>query len=327
MTGRNHSFLLRSLYVFLVSSCSFFLQAQNPATPQPAPTDPANAIKSPQSPSAQPTNSNAKLGVGDLIEMTVFGVPELSVKTRISMSGDVYLPLIAYVHVADLTVDEAQGLIQKRLEDGEFVRDPHVSIFVDESASQSVTIIGEVGHPGQFSAIGDRRLFDMISAAGGLTEKAGRNVTIERRGDPNQTIVVQLSSNLADDTKDNVVIEPGDTIIVSLAGIIYVVGDVNRPSGFRIEDQSFTVLKALALAGGNTKTSSLGKTRILRPTSNGVQEIPVDLKKVLYNKAPDVAMVKGDILFVPGSAAKAAAYRTVDAAVALSTAVAIVALQ
>ena len=117
--------------------------------------------------------------MGDLIEINVFGVPDLSTKTRISGSGDLYLPLIDYVHVADLTTDEAQELIQKRLEDGGFVRGPHVSIFVDESASQAVILLGEVAHPGAYPAIGDRRLFDMISAAGGLSDKAGRNVTID----------------------------------------------------------------------------------------------------------------------------------------------------
>ena len=180
-----------------------------------------------------------KLGPGDLIEIAVFGVPDLSTKTRVSGSGDVYLPLIDYVHVADLTTDEAQVMIQKRLEDGGFVRGPHVSIFVDESASQAITMLGEVARPGPYPALGDRRLFDLISAAGGFSDKAGRNVTIERRGDPSQKVELQLSSsNLAENMKDNVDVYPGDTIIVSRAGIIYVVGDVNHPSGFVIEDNS-----------------------------------------------------------------------------------------
>jgi len=296
--------------------------AQTPAAeeaPQPAP---ANETASPR----LRANSNVKLGIGDLIEIGVFGVPDLSTKTRISGSGDIYFPLIDYVHIADLTTDEAQELIQKRLEDGGFVRGPHVSIFVDESASQAITLMGEVNKPGPYPAIGERRLFDLISAAGGLTDKAGRNVTIERRGDPGEKIDLQLSSNLAEDTKNNVDILPGDTIIVSRAGIIYVVGDVNRPSGFMIEDNSLTVLKALALAGGGTRTAALNKTKILRQTPNGVQEIPVNLKKVLYAKAPDMALVKGDVLFIPGSSAKAAAYRTADAAMSMSTALAVVAV-
>jgi polysaccharide biosynthesis/export protein len=324
MSGRNRRFVLRSLNVLLVGLCSLHLLAQTPGAGEPPQSAPASESAAPAS-SHLLANSNIKLGVGDLIEITVFGVPDLSIKTRISGSGDVYLPLIDYVHISDLTTDEAQELIQKRLEDGGFVRGPHVSIFVDESASQAITLVGEVNHPGPYPAIGDRHLFDLISAAGGLTDKAGRKVTIERRGDP-QPIELQLSSNLAEDTQNNVDVYPGDTIIVSRAGIIYVVGDVNRPSGFLIEDNNLTVLKALALAGGNTRTSSLGKTRIIRQGPNGVQEIPVDLKKMLYSKAPDVAMVRGDILFIPGSAAKAAGYRTADVAVSMTTALAIVAL-
>jgi polysaccharide export outer membrane protein len=330
MSGWNRRFLLRSAHVFFVGLCSLQLAAQTPAAveapPQPAPTSQTTSPQSsPQSPRPL-ANSNVKLGIGDLIEITVFGVPDLTTKTRVSGSGDVYLPLIDYVHVAELTTDEAQELIQKRLEDGGFVRGPHVAIFVDESASQAITVIGEVIRPGAYPAIGERRLFDLISAAGGLTDKAGRNVTIEHHGDPSRKVDLQLSSNLAEDTQNNVDVFPGDTIIVSRAGVIYVVGDVNHPSGFLIEDTNLSVLKALALAGGSTRTSALNKTRILRQTPNGVQEIPVNLKKVLYAKAPDLPLVKGDILFIPGSAAKAAAYRTADAAMSLSTTLAVVAV-
>jgi polysaccharide biosynthesis/export protein len=304
---------------------SLNLVAQTPAVGDAPKPVTANEPAPPQS-RGPLANSNVKLGVGDLIEISVFGVPDLSTKTRISGSGDVYLPLIDYVHIADLSTDEAQELIQKRLEDGGFVRGPHVSIFVDESASQAITLLGEVARPGPYPAIGERRLFDLISAAGGLTDKAGRKLTIERRGDPSHPVELQISANLAEDTQSNVDVFPGDTIIVSRAGIVYVVGDVSRPSGFLIEDNSLSVLKALALAGGGTRTSALSKTRILRQTPNGVQEIPVNLKKVLYAKAPDLPLVKGDVLFIPGSAAKTAAYRTADAAMSMSTALAVVAI-
>ena len=329
MSGRNRRFLLQSLYIFWVGLCSLHVLAQTPVTgevPQSAPAD--ETATPPQSPRL-PANSNVKLCIGDLVEISVFGVPDLSTKTRISGSGDVYLPLIDYVHVAGLTTDEAQQLIQKRLEDGGFVRGPHVSIFVNESASQAITMVGEVSRPGSYPAIGERRLFDLISAAGGFTEKAGRIVTIEHHGDPGQKVELQLSSNnLAEDTQENVDIYPGDLIIVSRAGIVYVVGDVQRPAGFLVsEDNALSVLKALALAGGGTRTAALNKARILRQTPNGVQEIPVSLKKILYAKGPDVALVKGDILFIPGSAAKAAAYRTAEAAVALSTTLAVIAVQ
>ena len=344
MPGRNHRFLLRTSQVLILGLCSTGFSTRGasaqtlsaPSAQTPAASDSAsqpsvtakNGDVSTSTAAPQHhlvANSSVKLGPGDLLEITVFGVPDLQSKARITGSGDIYLPLIDYVHVADLTTDEAQELIQKRLEDGGFVREPHVTVFVNEAQSQAVTMVGELAHPGPYTIAGNRTLFDMISAAGGLSDKAGRTVTIIHRDDPDHKIEVQLSVNLAEDTQNNVDVDAGDTIIVSRAGIVYVVGDVQHPAGFMIEDNSLSVLKALALAGGSTRTSSLNKTRILRQTANGIQEIPVPLKKILYAKAPDIPMVKGDVLFVPGSSAKAAAYRTADAAITLTSALAVVA--
>jgi len=327
MSRRSRCLLMRSVCFWVGVSLTSFAQTAVPGnTSATSSTPAANDPAAPKSPRLL-ANSNIKLGVGDLIEISVFGVPDLGTKARVSSSGDIYLPLIDYIHVGDLTTDEAQDVIQKRLEDGGFVRNPHVTIFVDESASQAITVAGEVAHPGTYPAIGERRLYDLLSVAGGLTEKAGRSVIITHRGDSGEKVELQLPQNLAEDTKNNIEVLPGDTIIVSRAGIVYVVGDVTRPSGFLIEDSSLTVLKALALAGGSTRTSSLNGTRILRQTPNGVQEIPVRLKQVMHAKAPDIAMVKGDVLFVPGSAAKAAAYRTADAAMSLTTSLGILAVR
>lgn len=326
MPGWVQSFAVRSVCLLVVSFSCVALVAQTPVAgenPQSTPAQPAT----PSAATGPLANSNIKLGPGDLIEISVFGVPDLATKTRVSSAGDVYLPLIDYVHVADLTTDEAQELIQKRLEDGGFVRNPHVSIYVDESASQAITVVGEVTRPGAYPAIGDRKLYDILSLAGGFTDRAGRTIAIVHRGDPDHKVELQLPRNLTEDTTHNVDIEPGDTIIVSRAGIVYVVGDVAHPSGFLVEDDTLTVLKALALAGGSTKTSALNKTKILRQTPNGIEQIPVALKKVLHAKAPDVALMKGDVLFVPGSSAKAAAYRSADAAMSLTTAVGVVALR
>ena len=327
MFHRSRPFKLRTLHVLLCALFCLPMFAQMPVqdAQPPAPNE-QPPVKTNQPASPIPASSSTKLDAGDLLEITVFGVQDLSTKVRISNSGDVYLPLIDYVHLAGLTVDEAQELIEKRLQDGGFIRSPHVSIFLDESASQAISVLGEVGHPGPYPAIGDRRLYDLISAAGGLTERAGRSVTIVHRSNPDQKTEIRLPSNLAEDTTPNVEIQPGDTIIVSRAGIIYVVGDVARPSGFIIQDNTLTVLKALSLAGGGTRTASLNGSKILRETANGTQEIPVHLKKILHAKSPDVALVKGDILFVPGSAAKSVGYRSAEAAASLTTALTLVAI-
>lgn len=263
-----------------------------------------------------------KLGPGDLLEVTVYNVPELASKARVSNSGDLYLPLIDYVHVEGLTQEEAQSVIEKRLEEGGFVRNPHVTIFVDEANSQGVTVIGEVGKPGIYPDPVDRKLYQVISEAGGFTASASRKIAIIRRNQ-NDPIHVTLPRNLGDELSGNVEILPGDTITVPKAPIIYVVGDVGRPSGFLVDNGTLTVLQALALAGGTNHTAKMGGARIIHKTPTGMTETKVQLKKMLEAKSPDITLQADDILFVPVSGAKIAAARGAEAALGLATAVGI----
>ncbi len=269
-----------------------------------------------------PIDPSARLGPGDLIDVNVYNVPELSTKARVGNSGDIYLPLIDYVHVADLTVERAQALIQKRLADGGFVRNPHVTIFVDEAQSQGVTVLGEVARPGIYPDTGDHKLYQIISLAGGFTQTASRKISIIRRNQPT-AVQVTLPRNLAEDLSGNVEIEPGDTITVPKAPIIYVVGDVGRPSGLLIDNGSLTVLQALALAGGTNRTAKMGSVRIIRKGAKGMIETPVPLKKMLEAKAPDMNLQADDILFIPVSGAKVAAGKTIDAAISSAAALSI----
>jgi len=306
-------------------------QAAKPQTPvtsdqaKPAEKKPAD---SPAIQPEEPQTSAIKLGPGDLVEVTVYGVPELTTKARVSNDGDLYLPLIDYVHVGDLRLEESQKLIEKRLEDGGFVRNPHVSIFVNEYASQGVTLLGEVGKPGIYPVLGDRRLFDMFSAAGGLSERASRTVSITRRTHPEKPELVSLARNLTDKPETNVEVHPGDTIEVFRAPIVYIVGDVGRPSGLLVDNGSLTVLQAVALAGGPNRTAKLNGTRIIRKSNgpNGMTETIVPLKKMLQAKAPDMPLEANDILFVPVSGAKLATARGIETALALTTAVSIYAI-
>jgi polysaccharide biosynthesis/export protein len=274
---------------------------------------------------ATENSSLLRLGPGDLLEVGVYNVPELATKARIGTSGDVYLPLIDYVHVGELTVEEAQALIEKRLEDGGFVRSAHVTIFLDESASQGVTMLGEIAKPGIYPALGDRRLYDLISAAGGFTVSAGRKVSIIRQRSQSGPITVNLPRNLADDLQDNIEIMPGDTITVPRAPIIYVVGDVGRPTGLLVDNGNLTVLQALALAGGPNRTAKMGGTRIIRKGPTGMTETRVPLKKMLEAKAPDINLQADDILFVPLSGARVAAAQGLQAAISTATGLAVIA--
>ena len=288
-------------------------------------TSSSSQAQQPAATGAAHPDSVLRLADGDLIEVSVYGVPDLTTRARIGSNGDAYLPLIDYVHLTGLTAEEAQTLIQKRLSEGGFVKDPHVSLFVDHYSSAGASILGEVTKPGVYQVTGQERLFDLISAAGGLTEKAGRSISVVHRGQDDQPQSVPLSRNLADHAEGNIPIYPGDTVIVRKADVVYVVGDVGRPSGFLMDSGQLTVLQAISLAGGTTRTAKINAARIIRKSPSGISETPVHLKQILEAKAPDVPMQADDILFVPTSAQKVIAARTLEAAIQAATAVGIVA--
>jgi polysaccharide export outer membrane protein len=270
-------------------------------------------------------DSTVRLGAGDLIEVSVYNVPELNTKTRVGGGGDVYLPLIDYVHVEGLTIAEAATVIEKRLDQGGFVKNPHVQLFVDEYTSEGASVLGEISKPGVYPVLGEQRLFSLISAAGGLSDRAGKSITITHG---NQApITVPISRNLEDHPDSNVPVFAGDTVLVRRADIIYVVGDVGRPSGFLMDSGHLSVLQAIALAGGTNTTAKLNAARIIRKGPAGLTETPVPLKKLLEAKADDIPMQADDILFVPTSAKKLFAGRTVEAALQLATSASLIAIR
>ena len=300
----------------------------NPMKPGPGTEPLATRLAGQQSNGSEAAlDTSLRLGPGDLVELNVYNVPELSSKTRVSSNGDVYLPLINYVHLSGLTLEEAQGLIEKRYSDGGFLKDPHVSLFIDEYASQGASVLGEVTKPGVYPVLGEQRLFDLISSAGGFTEKAGKSITVTHRNQPDKPVTVALGRNVTDNPDSNVPVFPGDTVVVRRADVVYVVGDVGRPSGLMMDGGSVTVLQAIAMAGGTNHTAKLSGAKIIHKGPQGMSESPVHLKQILEAKAPDVPMQADDILFVPTSAGKIVAGRTLEAALQAATAVSIVAVR
>ena len=272
-------------------------------------------------------DSAIRLGTGDLVEISVYGVPELNTKTRVGNTGDIYLPLINYVHLGGLTVSEAEVVIERQLARGGFVKNPHVQLFVDEYTSQGVSVLGEVTKPGVYPALGEQRLLDLISAAGGLTDKAGKSITVTHRNQSDKPVVLPLSRDLSDNPRNNVRVYAGDTINVQHADVIYVVGAVVRPSGFLMNDGPVSVLQAIALAGGATSTAKLNSARIIHKGPSGLTQTRVQLKKLLEAKVQDIPLEPDDILFVPASSRKIIAGRTVEAALQLAGTATLVAIR
>jgi polysaccharide export outer membrane protein len=282
---------------FLTWACAFPLLAQNPASANPEPE--ANA------PVAAGPAPALQLSTGDLLDVNVFDTPELSGKLRVDEHGAITLPLGGDLVVSGLTAEQAGKSIGQKLLDGGILKDPHVSVTVLEYATQGVTILGEVKNPGVYPLLGAHGLLDLISAAGGETPNAGKAVTLTHRSDPDHPIVVVIETKPGSTTDFHADIRPGDTIMVSHAGIVYVIGDVGKPGGFLIENNDrLTVLEAIALAQGTNRTASLNHSRLIRKTAGAREQLPVPLKKILANTAPDMLLADGDILFVPVSGPK-----------------------
>ena len=203
---------------------------------------------------------------------------------------------------------------------GGFFTQPQVSVFTKEYATQGVSVLGEVQKPGVYPLLGSRRLFDVLSLAGGTTAKAGKLVSVTHRDHPERRSASRCRMTPAESAKNNIEIFAGDTVVVSRAGVVYVVGDVHRPSGVVMDNGSdMTVLQAIAMAEGTNPTAALNKAEADPKDTERLRRRPSDLKDMLASKAPDVRLQAEDIIFVPNSAAKSATARTLEAIVQTAT--------
>lgn len=278
----------------------------NAATEAPSAT-PSPVKPELTTPSAQPPPSDLVIGDEDLIQIRLYDVQDFNELVRVDANGEVHVPLIGSVKVLGLTTIQAGKLIEKELKDKGYYNNPQVYVSQHEfGGSRAISVLGEVEHPGTFPVIAPRKLFDMISAAGGTTPKAGRDILISHHGNPDKVQKLTFSSDSDKQMDINVDVYPGDTIMVSKAPIVYVVGDVKLPGGFILDKSNgLTILQALALAQGSTNTSALGNSKLIRKTATGPHETQVNLKKILAGKAEDLKLEADDILFIPRSTAKA----------------------
>jgi polysaccharide biosynthesis/export protein len=262
------------------------------------------------------------IGIGDLVQVTMFGTQDFNADFRVSSSGDISLPPLGLVHVAGLSTAEAEKLIERQLVEGGFYREPRVSVFEKEYVTQGVSILGEVKNPGVYPLLADRHLLDVLSQAGGLTANASKTISVTHaaQGAPS---VVTLSPDPELAATSNPAILTGDTIVVATAGVVYVVGNVNKPGGYIMTDNQVTVLQALALAGGNSPMAALDRAQIVRQVKGARQAVPISIKRILDGRNQDIRLQPQDILFIPGSTGKNAVARSMEAILQAAVGVAI----
>jgi polysaccharide export outer membrane protein len=326
IANRHHMVAILRQALILICSCLYSVLSSSAQTKGPtAPTEPFAAYV---------------LGVDDQIVIRALDVDEIDGRmTRVDLRGYVDVPLLGNVKASGLNVEELELQLTKRL--AKYVREPRVTVTVSEYRSQPVSVLGAVNTPGVYNLTGTNTLAQVLSKAGGLRGDAGNTIRITRghawgpiplssaRSDPSaefSTAEVGVKSLLeAKDPQDNILVKPTDVISVPRAELVYVVGDVHRPGGFVLnERESMTVLQAVSMAEGLEKTSAAKNAKILRGgATKTAAEIPVDLVKILSGRSSDVPLLANDILFVPNSAAKSAALRSIEAVIQAGTGIAI----
>ncbi|MGH9403066.1 MAG: polysaccharide biosynthesis/export family protein [Terriglobia bacterium] len=272
-----------------------------------------------------------KLGPEDVVTITVFNLPEMTQTIRVENDGSITVKLLGRVKVAGLTTSQLRDELQKEL-GKTYLEDPHVTVFIKQFHSTPISVVGAVAKPGLYQLPGPRTLIQVIAMAGGINlpgtaagnmqggAPAGRWAYITRRdgfGDlmpidgiqklaPDQ-VKVDLGRLLySHDSALDVQVKPFDTITVSKAGVVYVVGDVQKSGGFTLEDvDSLTALQALSLAQGCSTSCNMKRDEIIHTLPNGTRQVSyVNLGKIMKGKAKDPILTANDMLVVPGSMMK-----------------------
>ena len=276
---------------------------------------------------AMPTgpSSGAGLGFGpirpgDIVEVQVFDAPEYSVSMPVSPAGEIAIPYAGLFHVEGMTSIEAAHAIARLFVQQQILRDPRV-IVTTQQFGYSVTVMGEVRSPGIYPLAGKKRLIDMLTQAGGVSDRAGHVVEIFAAGSMKNPQTVLWDPTLRENDNAELEIKTGETILVSRCGVVYVGGNVIRPGAFPLCDSNHTTLsEVMALAEGAKPSSWSQRTLLLRTSESGTRVVQkVKLDDVLRGRAVDITMQPDDILFIPPSVLKAASKTALTAAIGFAT--------
>jgi polysaccharide biosynthesis/export protein len=306
--------------IFLLSLCVLCgdlprLSAQTPARTQAA---------LPDSTSNLPVQ---KIGIDDLIGISVYDSPELTRTVRVASDGAIRLPMVKVrIPVVGLLPADVEAAIAAQLTKEQILVDPIVTVSVVESRSRPIVVSGAVKSPITFQASGQTTLLDAIARAGGLALEAGPEILVSKvQTGPDgktatltQRITVKALIDAAD-PELNLQLEGGEQIRVPEAGRVYVVGNVRKPGAFIIHDSAETsVLRVLALSEGLEKFAAK-EAYIYRREQGpaGKNEIPIELEKIMQRKAPDVPLQANDVLYIPDNKGRRSFARIMESVAAI----------
>ena len=245
-----------------------------------------------------------RIGAMDLLEITVFELPELNQTVRVSDDGSIRLPLLGTVEAAGLTPYELEQSLTLIL-NKQYTKEAHVTVFIQEH--QKVAILGAIVNPGMYELTGPTTLLQLIAQAGGLSAQAMNEVFINRRGqDGQQTrISVILEDLMTIGSQDlNIELQPKDMVTIPMDRTlnVFVYGEVQNPGSVQyMSSKKITLLQSITQAGGTTAWAKKRRVMIKRRDKITGREsnIKVNLTDVINGKRSDVLLEEGDIVIVP----------------------------
>lgn len=275
------------------------------------------------------------VGAGDIVDISVFDIPELNVSERVAVDGSISLPLVGTFYVGGLTEDQIREALKPKLKP--FVVDPQIRVFIKEYNARKISVVGEVAKPGVYPLKGTRyTVLDLISEAGGRTGKAGYTVVLipalETVAVENTTSPSTPSATLPDEGKrhgieiqfDDLVgsveklpltipLVEGDTIVLPETGSVQVDGEVKRPGSVPLTPR-MTLMGLIASAGGLTYSADVGSVEVIRELGEGKKVmLSVNLDNLALKNRQDVALRSGDVVRVPSAMGRFITRQIVDA--------------
>lgn len=250
----------------------------------PAPTAVSRAAESAQ--------ADYRLGAGDVVRISVYQNPDLTLETRITESGAISYPLLGSVRLGGQTVSAAEKIIAEGLRNGNFVKQPQITIVVTQVRGNQASVLGLVNRPGRYPIEStDLRLSDLLATAGGVAQGGTETIVLTgtREGRPYRLEVELPVLFTAEGRAKDVLIQNGDTVYVDRQPLAYIYGEVQRPGPMRIE-RSMTVMQALASGGGLTQRGTEKGIRVHRRGADG--------KVQVLQPGMDDRIQDGDVVYV-----------------------------
>jgi polysaccharide export outer membrane protein len=253
--------------------------------------------------------SNMKLMPGSMVDLHVFEEPDLDGSYRLDKQGNISLPLAGDVQLESMTLKEAETAIRARLLSTQILKVANVEVNLAEYSAQNIIVMGEVTTPGTFPVLGPRNLTDVLALAGGVTVYSGGEIVIHRVGtSADSTEIIHYNRNTNDAVTLNTVINPGDSLLVKRAGVVYILGAVNRPGGYLLQESGeLNVDQALAMASGTAIEAKVEDLRVFRKQADGnLLEFHINYKRINSGKETPLRLKAEDVVYVPPSSIKSA---------------------